>query len=170
MTLAISRAEAMFKSGQADVPLQLLVVAPSQELAMQIVRVSQGLLPDEHRRMVQQCIGGANPKYQMDALLMNKPLIVVGTPGRVAEFIRLGALKLHRCGYGSQPSCVPPPSERPAFDHKTDTALSPNSHSRACVHTLSRSFTPSHCRHALGAPSWSWTRQTSCSPRTSPRT
>ena len=31
---------------------------------MQIVRVAQGLLPDEHRRMVQQCIGGANPKYQ----------------------------------------------------------------------------------------------------------
>ena len=67
-----------------------------QELAMQIVRVAQGLLPDEHRRMVQQCIGGANPKYQMDALMLNKPLVVVGTPGRVSEFIRLGALKLHR--------------------------------------------------------------------------
>ena len=51
-------------SPSPSLPLQLLVVAPSQELAMQIVRVAQGLLPDEHRRMVQQCIGGANPKYQ----------------------------------------------------------------------------------------------------------
>ena len=33
----------------------------------------------------------------MDALLLNKPLVVVGTPGRVSEFVRLGALKLHRC-------------------------------------------------------------------------
>ena len=50
--------------GLSPPTLQLLVVAPSQELAMQIVWVAQGLLPDEHRRMVQQCIGGANPKYQ----------------------------------------------------------------------------------------------------------
>jgi hypothetical protein len=62
MTLMIQRAEEIFKSGAREVPLQLLVVAPSQELAMQIVRVAQGLLPDEHRRLVQQCIGGANSK------------------------------------------------------------------------------------------------------------
>ena len=36
-------------------------------------------------------------KNQVDALLLNKPLVVVGTPGRVSEFVRLGALKLHRC-------------------------------------------------------------------------
>ncbi len=97
MTLAIARAEAMFKAGHQDVPLQLLVVAPSQELAMQIVRVAQSLLPGESRRTVQQCIGGANPRYQEEALLLNKPLIVVGTPGRVSEFVRIGVLKLHRC-------------------------------------------------------------------------
>ncbi len=36
-------------------------------------------------------------RYQEDALLLNKPLVVVGTPGRVSEFVRIGALKLHRC-------------------------------------------------------------------------
>ncbi|GAX80023.1 hypothetical protein CEUSTIGMA_g7462.t1 [Chlamydomonas eustigma] len=97
MTLAIARAETLFKAGEENVPLQLLVIAPSHELAMQIVRVAQGLLPSEHRKMVQQCIGGANPKRQEEAILMNKPIIVVGTPGRISEFIRLGALKIHRC-------------------------------------------------------------------------
>ncbi|KAG1656109.1 hypothetical protein FOA52_010291 [Chlamydomonas sp. UWO 241] len=97
MTLMIRRAEALYKGKHAEVPLQLLVVAPSQELAMQIVRVAQSLLPDQHRRLVQQIIGGANPKYQEEALLMNKPLMVVGTPGRVAEFVRAGVLRLHTC-------------------------------------------------------------------------
>ena len=64
---------------------------------MQIVRVAQSLLPDEGRSMVQQCIGGANPKYQVEALLVNKPILVVGTPGRLAEFVRGGTLKLHQC-------------------------------------------------------------------------
>jgi hypothetical protein len=45
--------------------IQVVVVAPSQELAMQIVRVAQSMLPGPARTMVQQCIGGANPKYQL---------------------------------------------------------------------------------------------------------
>jgi len=31
---------------------------------------------------VQQCIGGANPKRQREALLSKRPVVVVGTPGR----------------------------------------------------------------------------------------
>jgi hypothetical protein len=31
-----------------------------------------------------------------DGLARNKPIVVVGTPGRLAEFMRSGALKLHR--------------------------------------------------------------------------
>lgn len=45
--------------------LQALVVVPSRELAMQIVRVAQGLLPHEARATIQQCIGGANPNRQV---------------------------------------------------------------------------------------------------------
>lgn len=44
---------------------QAVVVAPSRELAMQIVRVAQGLLPAGARGAVQQCIGGANPHRQV---------------------------------------------------------------------------------------------------------
>lgn len=45
--------------------LQAVVVAPSRELAMQIVRVGQSLLPPEARGCVQQAIGGANPYRQV---------------------------------------------------------------------------------------------------------
>ncbi len=62
---------------------QALVVAPSQELAMQIVRVAKGLLPSDLRYAVQQVIGGANPKRQAEALAaVPGPLVVVGTPGQ----------------------------------------------------------------------------------------
>lgn len=77
--------------------LQALIVAPSQELCMQIVRVAQGLLPDEARSAVQQCIGGANILRQMDAIAKNKPLVVVGTPGRLAQLVKSAALQLHGC-------------------------------------------------------------------------
>eukprot|EP00955_Chlamydomonas_euryale_P076794 362781-Chlamydomonas_euryale.AAC.4 len=62
----------------------------------------QGLLPDQHRGLVQQCIGGANPRYQEQRLLENKPLMVVGTPGRIAELVRGAVLRLHevRCASG----------------------------------------------------------------------
>jgi superfamily II DNA/RNA helicase len=43
---------------------QVLVVAPNQELAIQIVRVAQSILPEQARKMVQQCIGGANINNQ----------------------------------------------------------------------------------------------------------
>lgn len=63
---------------------QALVVAPSQELAMQIVRVAKGLLPPDLRYAVQQVIGGANPKRQAEALAaVPGPLVVVGTPGEI---------------------------------------------------------------------------------------
>ncbi|GLC67249.1 hypothetical protein PLESTF_000533400 [Pleodorina starrii] len=106
LTLALRRAERLAadpatprRGGVPDVPVQVLVVAPSQELAMQIMRVAKSLLPpDVGRYAVQQVIGGANPKRQAEALAMVPgPLLVVGTPGRLAEMIRSGSLRLHLC-------------------------------------------------------------------------
>ncbi len=48
--------------------LQAIVVVPSRELAMQIMRVGQAVLPNEARGCVQQAIGGANPRRQVCAL------------------------------------------------------------------------------------------------------
>ncbi len=95
MTAALRSAES--GQGQPWAP-HALVLAPSQELAMQIMRVAQALLPREARALVQQCIGGANGARQREALVRHRPLLVVGTPGRVAELVRDAALPLHRCG------------------------------------------------------------------------
>jgi len=93
----LSRAERQAAS-EAACRVQAVVVAPSKELAMQIVRVARALLrPAGLERAAQQCIGGANPARQKEALLELRPLLVVGTPGRLAEFVRAGDLRLHGC-------------------------------------------------------------------------
>jgi superfamily II DNA/RNA helicase len=101
MTLALRRAEATYRRQQAaaaagaytlaeqdQYSVQVLVVAPSQELAMQICRVASGLLPPEGRSAVQQAIGGANLRRQAEALAEKQPLVVAGTPGRLADLMR----------------------------------------------------------------------------------
>ncbi|THF96915.1 hypothetical protein TEA_024253 [Camellia sinensis var. sinensis] len=55
--------------------IEAVVVAPSRELGMQIVR------------------------EQEEALKKNKPAIVVGTPGRIAEISAAGKLHTHGCRY-----------------------------------------------------------------------
>eukprot|EP00775_Hariotina_reticulata_P006669 gene6669-6893_t len=106
MTLALQRAEAAFRRQQAAVQaaaksgrrpvvaeedgwsVQVLVVAPSQELAMQICRVAASLMPEAGRGAVQQAIGGANMRRQAESIIEHQPLVVVGTPGRLADLIR----------------------------------------------------------------------------------
>lgn len=70
LSLAIRRAEAEHatltqrrRNTEAGT-LQAIVIAPSRELAMQIVRVGHSLLPVEARGCLQQAIGGANPVRQ----------------------------------------------------------------------------------------------------------
>ncbi|CAI7852151.1 unnamed protein product [Closterium sp. NIES-54] len=77
--------------------VEAVVVAPSRELAMQIVREVERVLGEEHKRCVQQLIGGANPHRQEEALKKYRPSIVVGTPGRIAESSRAGRLSTHSC-------------------------------------------------------------------------
>lgn len=81
--------------------IEAVVVAPSRELAMQIVREFEKLLGPEpaDKRMVQQLVGGANKARQEEALKKNKPIIVVGTPGRIAEISAAGKLQTHNCRY-----------------------------------------------------------------------
>lgn len=71
---------------------QALIVAPSQELAMQIVEVIRKWVEGTDIT-VQQLIGGANSARQIEKL-KKKPTIVVGTPGRLNELARQGKLKL----------------------------------------------------------------------------
>ena len=75
--------------------VRAMIVAPSQELAMQIVRTIETVLGPYGRDIAQQLIGGANARRQEQGLRKKRPFIVVGTPGRIAEMSRMGVLKTH---------------------------------------------------------------------------
>lgn len=72
--------------------VQAMVLVPTRELGMQIVQTLEQLTKDTDIR-VQQLIGGASIDRQIDKLKL-KPQIVVGTPGRVQELVKLRKLKL----------------------------------------------------------------------------
>ncbi|MFD2116551.1 DEAD/DEAH box helicase [Paenibacillus yanchengensis] len=72
--------------------IQAVILAPTQELAMQLVRVAELYTEDSGIR-TQQLIGGAALQRQVDKLKL-KPQLVIGTPGRVAELLKIRKLKL----------------------------------------------------------------------------
>ncbi|WP_338552311.1 DEAD/DEAH box helicase [Paenibacillus sp. KS-LC4] len=73
--------------------IQGVVIAPTQELAMQIVRVAEFYAKPLGLR-VQQLIGGAALKRQVEKLKLH-PQLVIGTPGRIHELLKLRKIKLH---------------------------------------------------------------------------
>uniref|UniRef100_A0A2N9EJZ3 RNA helicase n=1 Tax=Fagus sylvatica TaxID=28930 RepID=A0A2N9EJZ3_FAGSY len=81
------------------VEIEALIVAPSRELGMQIVREFEKILGPTNKKAVQQLVGGANRTRQEEALKKNKPAIIVGTPGRIAEISAAGKLHTHGCRF-----------------------------------------------------------------------
>ena len=73
---------------------QLLILAPSQELAMQTTRIVRDWANVLSLKVL-SLTGGANIKHQLDRLKKH-PEILIGTPGRVSELINNGKLKLKR--------------------------------------------------------------------------
>ncbi|TWT02989.1 DEAD/DEAH box helicase [Planococcus sp. CPCC 101016] len=73
--------------------IQAMIVAPSQELSMQIVNVLREWTEGTDVT-VTQLIGGANMQRQLEKL-KKKPTIVVGTPGRLNELVKTKKLKMH---------------------------------------------------------------------------
>ncbi|KAK7242821.1 DEAD DEAH box helicase [Aureococcus anophagefferens] len=78
-----------------DAAVRVLVVAPGRELAVQIADAAATFFPDLE---VAAIFGGANAGRMRDRLKKRKPQVVVGTPGRLAEFALDGSrpLKLGR--------------------------------------------------------------------------
>jgi len=76
-----------------DTRPQVLVIAPTRDLAAQLARVATEYAPDGIR--VATLFGGANLKRQLDTFRKRRPHLVVGTPGRLAEAVfEHGILKL----------------------------------------------------------------------------
>lgn len=67
---------------------QVLILAPTHELVMQIYRQAQQLIQDTAQNIVcQSIIGEANINNQI-AKLKEKPQLIVGTPGRILDLIK----------------------------------------------------------------------------------
>ncbi|CAH8591889.1 unnamed protein product [Schistosoma turkestanicum] len=73
--------------------IQVLVLAPTRELAIQIHHVMSSLSDHLSIRCV-ACCGGRNNTMQMARELDKGAHVVVGTPGRVLELLRQGNLRL----------------------------------------------------------------------------
>lgn len=74
--------------------LQGLVLAPTRELGAQIYQVIQELTEGTDIRS-QMLIGGAAIGRQIERLKKQHPHLVVGTPGRILELLKLKKLSLH---------------------------------------------------------------------------
>ncbi|HZG84665.1 DEAD/DEAH box helicase [Paenibacillus sp.] len=77
--------------------LQVVVLTPTAELAMQIAREA-GDLTEGTTLRTQALIGGASLQRQLDKL-KQKPQLVVGTPGRILEIMALKKLKTTEVKY-----------------------------------------------------------------------
>ncbi len=74
---------------------QVLVLAPTRELAQQIQKVVSSL--GEHLKIrTHACVGGTNIREDIQ-ILQNGAQVVVGTPGRVNDMITRPALNLEKC-------------------------------------------------------------------------
>ncbi|TBL81820.1 DEAD/DEAH box helicase [Paenibacillus thalictri] len=76
-----------------DKQLQAVVLVPTRELGMQIMLELDKLTKDSGIT-AQALIGGASVQRQIDKLKL-RPQIVVGTPGRVLELIKVRKLTMH---------------------------------------------------------------------------
>lgn len=73
--------------------VQGIIIVPTRELGFQILEILQ-LLADEAGIRVQGLIGGAALSRQIDKLKL-RPQLIVGTPGRVMELLKLRKLSVH---------------------------------------------------------------------------
>src|SRR5699024_780346 len=73
--------------------VQVVILAPSQELVMQIFAEVQKWSAGMGMKSA-SLVGGANIKRQVEKL-KGKPQLVVGTPGRILELIKMKKLKMH---------------------------------------------------------------------------
>ena len=74
---------------------QLIVVEPTHELVMQVVREVRALLPAFPGITVVPLFGQVSLQRQAEALRDLKPQVLVGSLGRLTEMAEAGRLKLH---------------------------------------------------------------------------
>mmetsp|Transcript_54593 Transcript_54593/g.157928 ORF Transcript_54593/g.157928 Transcript_54593/m.157928 type:complete len:487 (-) Transcript_54593:51-1511(-) len=75
----------------------MLVMAPTRELCQQIYEESDRF--GKPAQIVTACAYGGAPKREQQRQLWNGPQCICATPGRLADFLRDGSIKLGQCFY-----------------------------------------------------------------------
>lgn len=70
----------------------ILVVCPTQELAVQVAKQIEALLDAAHLSMNVLSLLGGSPLSRQESALKKKPHIVIGTPGRTSDLVRMRLL------------------------------------------------------------------------------
>jgi superfamily II DNA/RNA helicase len=78
----------------AQAATQMVIVAPTHELAIQIHRQSCDLAQNAGRAIRSALLIGGTPTDRQIEKLKGKPHVVVGSPGRIVELIERGKLKM----------------------------------------------------------------------------
>ncbi len=72
-----------------------LVMAPTRELALQVVKMLEGLLGKQRSVIKTALLIGGEPIYKQFKQLDARPRLIVGTPGRINDHLQRGKLKLN---------------------------------------------------------------------------
>jgi len=74
-----------------------LVLAPTRELAQQILKVVNEF--GSTTRIRATCLFGGAPKFKQISDIERGCEVVIATPGRILDILKMGKIKLNRCSY-----------------------------------------------------------------------
>eukprot|EP00746_Dinoflagellata_sp_MGD_P144613 gnl/MRDRNA2_/MRDRNA2_77325_c0_seq1.p1 gnl/MRDRNA2_/MRDRNA2_77325_c0~~gnl/MRDRNA2_/MRDRNA2_77325_c0_seq1.p1 ORF type:complete len:453 (+),score=85.64 gnl/MRDRNA2_/MRDRNA2_77325_c0_seq1:32-1360(+) len=80
---------------QAVSAVQVLVLSPTRELAMQTAEEAQSLLQFMPQHMVMTMLGGTNMSTETNKFKRQTPLVIVATPGRLNDHLENSGLATH---------------------------------------------------------------------------
>ena len=76
---------------------QLVITAPSRELADQLYQTAQQLVGDSDFDFhIERAYGGTDTKRQKERLENQDPQVVIGTPGRLLDLVTEGSINVHK--------------------------------------------------------------------------
>lgn len=79
--------------------VQVVITAPSRELATQIYQAARQIAQFSDKEVrVSNFVGGTDKARQIEKLQNSQPHIAIGTPGRIYDLVKSGALAIHKAG------------------------------------------------------------------------
>lgn len=80
--------------------IQAVITTPSRELAYQIYEAAKQLASKSKTPIeIGNYVGGTDKQRQIEKLEHHQPQIIIGTPGRVLDLLKAGAIKLRQVKY-----------------------------------------------------------------------